>query len=215
MRKLNLELATHAGPSFALLDVDALAAGFGKERWTDPRYWYLAKEEVTSAARPTLARAQAAMVRGMLGLSKKAIVVDLDNTLWGGVVGEDGVASLELGGTPRGEAFVAFQRHLTQLRARGVLIAIASKNNEADAMRALQEHPEMVLRPTDFAAMQIHWDSKSKSVVAIAQELDIGLDSLVFVDDNPLERAEVRAACPEVEVVAMPEDPSYYVRALD
>ena len=215
LRRLNLALAAASGPSFAVLDVDAIASAFGKERWTDPRYWFLAKEEVSTAARPVLVRAQAALIRGMLGLSKKAIVVDLDNTLWGGVVGEDGVARLELGGSPLGEAFVAFQRYLAGLRARGILLAVASKNNAADAMRALTDHPEMVLRPEDFAALRIDWNSKAANVVALAGELGVGLDAVVFVDDNPVERAEVRAACPEVEVVRLPDDPSYFIRALE
>jgi len=213
-RRLNLELAALAGPSFALLDVDGIAASFGKHRWYDPRLWYLAKDEVSSAGRPVLARAQAAVLRGMLGLAKKAIVLDLDNTLWGGVVGEDGVANLVLGGTPVGEAFAAFQAHLLQLRQRGVLLAIASKNNLDDAMRALAEHPEMVLREDSFAALQIHWNPKSTSIAAIAQELDVGLDSLVFFDDSPIERAEVRAAYPDVEVVPVPADPAAFIRAL-
>jgi FkbH-like protein len=214
IRRFNLDLAATAPPGVSVLDVDGLAASVGKQEWSDPRFWFLAKESISAAGRVVLAHAEAALVRGLLGLAKKVVAVDLDNTLWGGVIGEDGLAGLRLAGDAEGEAFVAFQRYLKALRARGVVLVGVSKNNEDDARLPFEKHPEMALRWDDFASIRANWRPKSDNLAEIASELALGLDSFVFVDDDPAERAEVRIALPEVEVACVPRDPSYFVATL-
>jgi FkbH-like protein len=211
---LNRELAAAAGPDVLLVDCDRIAAGVGKQRWFDDRYWHLAKQAVALDVLPELARHTAAVIAAGEGLSTKCIAVDLDNTLWGGVVGEVGLAGLQLGGGPQGEAFAAFQEHLLALRDRGILLAVVSKNNDADAREVFERHPDMRLKLSDFAAFRAGWDDKATVLRGIASELGIGLDAIAFVDDNPAERAVVRRLAPEVEVVTLPTDPSGFVRAL-
>jgi FkbH-like protein len=142
-------------------------------------------------------------------------VLDLDNTLWGGVIGDDGMAGIVIGeGSGPGEAHLALQRYAKALKERGIILAIASKNEAAIAETVLREHPEMLLRPEDFAAMAINWTDKAANLRAIAESLNIGLDALVFVDDNPVERAQVRAALPMVAVPELPADPALYVHTI-
>ncbi|HSR96245.1 MAG TPA: HAD-IIIC family phosphatase, partial [Kofleriaceae bacterium] len=143
------------------------------------------------------------------------LVLDLDNTLWGGVVGETGPLGVALGGTADGEAFRAFQRHCRGLAQRGVLLAVASKNNPADARAPFGTHPDMVLALDDFAAFDASWDPKATALRRIADTLALGLDAFVFFDDNAAEREHIRQALPEVEVVDVPDDPAGYVRALE
>ena len=145
------------------------------------------------------------------GRSAKSLVLDLDNTLWGGVIGDDGLGGIVLGqGSAEGEAFLQFQRYAKALAQRGVILAVCSKNDEANAREAFEKHPEMVLRETDIAAFIANWDDKATNLRRIAAELNIGLDSLVFVDDNPFERNIVRRELPEVQVPELPEDPSLF-----
>ena len=214
IRGFNLDLAAAAPAGVSVLDVEGLAASVGKRAWSDPRFWFLAKESTSAAGRVVLAHAEAALIRGFLGLSKKVLAVDLDNTLWGGVIGEDGLSGIRLAGDAEGEAFVAFQRYLKALRARGVLLVLVSKNNEDDARLPFERHPEMILSWDDFASVRVNWRAKSDNLQEIAAELSLGLDSFVCVDDDPRERAELRIALPEVDVVCMPNDPSYFVRAV-
>jgi len=209
------EAAAAAGPHVALLDCERLAGQFGKERWFDPRYWHLAKQAVALDALPLLARHTAALIAAQLGLSRKCLVLDLDNTLWGGIVGEDGLAGIRLGaGSPEGEAYVAFQEYVLALKRKGVVLAVCSKNNEADALEPFERHPEMRIRREDVAMFVANWETKSDCIRAIARGLDVGLDAIVFVDDNPAERQVVRELLPEVDVVPMPPDPAHYARAL-
>ncbi len=145
---------------------------------------------------------------------KKCLVLDLDNTLWGGIVGEDGMEKLQLGLTPPGNSFLAFQQAILDLHDRGIILAINSRNNEADALRVITTHPNMVLKERHFAARRINWDSKVDNLRSLAQELNIGLDSMVFLDDDPTNRAMVRAYIPEVEVPELPGDPTQYAKFL-
>ncbi|MBC7543294.1 MAG: HAD-IIIC family phosphatase [Candidatus Sericytochromatia bacterium] len=214
LRELNLHLGDAAQGTVTVIDVDRLAARIGTSAWSDARFWYSAKQAVALPVLPQLCSLQAAIIRSLLGLTAKVLVLDLDNTLWGGVVGEDGVANLELNGSARGEAFVAFQTFCRKLKDRGVLLAVVSKNNPADALQPFQDHPEMVLRRDDFAAFQANWLPKSDNIRAIARDLDLGYDSFVFFDDNPAERAEVRAHLPDVHVIDVPEGPADYIAAL-
>lgn len=198
----------------AFVDCERLAATVGKRDWFDPRYWHRAKQAVSLAHVPALARHTGAVVGAQLGTSRKCLVLDLDNTLWGGVLGEDGLAGIALGDGPVGEAFSAFQEYVALLRERGVILAVCSKNNDADAREAFERHPAMRLRLDEIAMFSASWDDKPAQIRRIAHTLGIGLDSLVFVDDNPAEREVVRQLVPEVDVIALPKSPHGYVRAL-
>jgi FkbH-like protein len=161
-----------------------------------------------------LARVYLRYLRALGGFSRKCIVVDLDNTLWGGLVGEEGPRGVALGAEYPGNAYVAFQRALLALRDRGVLLAIASKNNAADAEQAFAENPAMAVKLSDFSAREIHWEPKSVSVARIAASLNIGLRHMVFVDDNPAECAEVERAHPSVTTIVLPRQPERFIDAL-
>ncbi|MGD9797444.1 MAG: HAD-IIIC family phosphatase [Acidimicrobiia bacterium] len=213
-RRVNLRLGEEAAGRVAVVDCDRVASLLGKERWFDPRFWVRSKQAVSLEALPALARHTAAVVGAELGLSRKCLVLDLDNTLWGGVIGEDGLAGIKLGGSGDGEAFVGFQEHLLDLRRRGVILAVVSKNNPDDAREPFERHPEMRLALDDFAAFVASWEPKADQIRAIAATLSLGLDAFVFVDDNPVERDAIRQLLPEVDVVALPDDPALYARAL-
>jgi len=158
----------------------------------------------------------ASLVLAQRGAVRKCLALDLDNTLWGGVIGDDGLSGICLGqGDPRGEAFVEFQRYVRALRQRGVILAVCSKNEEAIAREAFEKHPEMVLRLDDFSCFIANWDDKATNLARIARDLNIGLDSVVFFDDNPAERSIVRRLRPEVAVPEVPDDPSQFIRVLD
>ena len=211
---VNAGLGLAAGTRVDLIDCERLSALVGKEQWTDPRYWHLSKQAVALPALPLLARHLTAVIAADLGLSRKCLVLDLDNTLWGGVIAEEGLAGIKLGGDQTGEAFVAFQEYIRCLKEKGVILAVCSKNNEADAKEPFERHPEMRLKLHDFAAFVANWEPKADSLVRIAETLNIGLDSLVFVDDNPVECAAVCRAVPQVDVIALPADPAYYTSTL-
>jgi len=196
-------------------DLHYLSARVGLDRWFNPRLWYWAKYAMDMEMIPVLANQLAAVMASVWGKSAKALVVDLDNTLWGGVVGDDGVEGIQLGAdTATGEAYQDFQRYLKALQQRGVLLAVASKNDESIA-RAAFAHPDNVLKTGDFVAFQAHWEPKPGSLQVIAREINIGIDSLVFVDDNPVERALVRQQMPDVCVPEMGDDVTDYIRILD
>jgi FkbH-like protein len=216
LRSLNLELwsAAERSPGVAIVDVEQASAEFGRRGWSDAALWNVSKQYPAPGALPALGREITAVLRAVYGLSAKCVALDLDGTLWGGVIGEDGVQSIVLGGTPAGDAFVAFQRYLLALSKSGVLLAVCSKNNDADARQPFREHPEMVLKESDIALFRANWEPKEENLRAIAAGLNIGLDAMVFVDDNPAERARVRQTLPEVEVVELPTEPSLYAAAV-
>ncbi len=195
-------------------DYAGLVASVGTARFGDPRLWALSRTPIATANQPVLARHLARTLRGALRPPAKCLVLDLDNTLWGGVIGDDGIGGIQLGDEHPGRAYKELQRAVLGLRDRGILLAIASKNEPAVVHEALAKHPEMLIASKDFAATRISWGPKSQSLREIAAELNIGLDSLVFFDDNPVERAEVAEGAPEVHVVDVPADPALYVRAL-
>jgi FkbH-like protein len=216
MQALNralLERVSKRAASF-VWDYAGLVASAGSANWTDPRLWALSRTPVSAANQPLLARHLTRTVRGALRPSAKCLVLDLDNTLWGGVIGDDGVGGIHLGDEHPGKAFKELQRAALGLRDRGILLAICSKNDPGVVHDALANHPEMLIKLKDFAATRINWSPKSQNLREIAKELNIGLDSLVFFDDNPVERAEVQEGAPEVYVVDVPVDPAHYVRAL-
>jgi len=214
LRQVNLALGDAAPEGVLLVDAESAAASVGARAWHDDRYWHLSKNGVGLGALPHLARRTGAVVAAGLGLTRKCVVVDLDGTLWGGVVGEDGVEGLAIGDGPDGEAHVALQEHLLALRRRGVLLAVVTKNNEADARAPFERHSGMRLRLEHFSAFVASWDDKPGGLRRVAQELSLGTDSLVFVDDNPVEREAVRQALPEVEVVLLPPEASGYAAAV-
>jgi len=211
---VNMRLGEEAGSNVSIVDCERLSALFGKRQWFDPRFWHLAKQAVSLTALPLLARHTAAVIAADLGLSRKCLVLDLDGTLWGGVIGEDGLAGIALGDGVDGEAFVSFQEYILKLKNKGVILAVCSKNNEIDARLPFEKHPEMRIKLDDFAIFVANWQPKPENIRAIAKTLDIGLDTLVFVDDNPVERAAVRELVPEVDVVRLPADPAQFTRAL-
>ncbi len=215
LQELNRRLAEEAGENVLVLDCDRIAGTFGKERWFDPRYWLLSRQAVALDALPLLARHTAALLAARLGLSRKCLVLDLDNTLWGGTVGEDGVSGLQIGDGPKGEAYLAFQEYLRALKSKGIVLAVCSKNDEAAAKAPFEKHPRMLLRLDDFAAFVANWRPKPENLISISRTLNLGLDSFVFLDDNPAERLAMRRALPAVETPALPDDPALYVRALN
>jgi FkbH-like protein len=215
-RRLNLALGDRAPRFVHINDVASLAERHGLETWFDERYWFLAKQPLSFDCVSDYCHQIAAVVGAVFGRSRKCLVLDLDNTLWGGVVGDDGLSGLELGeGSAVGEAYLAFQRYVRELKERGVLLAACSKNDERVAKSVFDEHPEMLLRLEDFVAFKANWLPKSENIRAIARELSLPVDALVFVDDNAAERAEVSQALPEVLVLHLPDDPGQYPRALD
>jgi FkbH-like protein len=198
-----------------LLDVARASARDGIDAWFDVARWLQGKMEVAPQAAPRYGELLARLVGAQRGRSKKCLVLDLDNTLWGGVVGDAGTAGIVLGeGSAEGEAYLALQRYAKLLRDRGVVLAVCSKGEPALAEAAFLEHPEMVLRRPDIAAFVVNWNDKVRNLKDIAARLNIGLDSLVFVDDNPAERARVREGLPMVAVPELPADPALYVRCI-
>jgi FkbH-like protein len=167
-------------------------------------------------ALPALAEAMVSHVRAVLGLSRKVLVTDLDNTLWRGVIGEDGLEGIAIGpGSPEGEAHLALQRYLRELKSKGVVLAVCSKNNPEDARLPFERHTHMALRLDDFAAFRANWEDKVTNLRAMARDLSLGLESFVFLDDNPVEREWVRSQLPEVAVVELGPSPFHFVRDLD
>jgi FkbH-like protein len=198
-----------------ILDVARSSQRDGIDAWFDVGRWLQGKLEIAPQAAPLYGDLAARILAAQRGLSKKCLVLDLDNTLWGGVIGDDGIDGIVLGeGSAAGEAHLALQHYAKQLKERGVILAVCSKNDLKIAEAAFRDHPEMALRRPDFAAFQANWDDKAQNLKAIAAKLNIGVDALVFVDDNPIERARVRQSLPVVAVPEMPEDPAHYVRCL-
>lgn len=197
-----------------VLDYDALVARHGSEHWHDERKWLVARLPISADHLLPMAREWMCFIVPLSGRSAKALVVDLDNTLWGGVIGEDGMAGIKVGPEYPGAGYQALQRAMLDLSRKGILLAVCSKNNLDDAMEALEKHPGMLLRAKDFAALRINWTDKAQNLREIAQELNIGLDALAFLDDNPFEREQVRTVLPEVTVIDIPQNPLEYASAL-
>ncbi len=214
--QINEEIRASAGAEGVhLLSVDTWAAEDGLANWFDASLWYQAKQEIHPRASVLYGDQLGRLIAALWGRSAKCLVLDLDNTLWGGVIGDDGLEGIALGqGSPGGEAYVAFQRYAKQLSERGVILAVCSKNDEVNALEPFEKHPDMVLRRKDLACFVANWTDKATNLRAIAERLNIGLDSLVFADDNPAERRLVRAELPMVAVPEMPDDPAEYARTL-
>jgi FkbH-like protein len=197
-----------------VLDYDRLVARHGRLRWHDERKWLIARMPIAADHLVYLSREWLRFLVPLSGKTAKVLVADLDNTLWGGVIGEDGMTGIKLGPEYPGAAYQNVQRAMLDLTRRGILLAICSKNNLEDAIEALENHPGMLLRPKDFAAVRINWSDKAQNLREIASELNVGTDALAFLDDNPVEREQIRSALPEVTIVDLPEDPLAYAAAV-
>jgi FkbH-like protein len=202
-------------PGVVVYDFARLALEIGLTQLFDPRLDYVSRMPFGPAAQIAIAQGLARVVRALHVPPAKCLVVDLDNTLWGGVLGEVGLGGIALGNDYPGRVYRDFQAAVRAFRHRGTLLAIASKNNDIEAREVFEQHPDMVLRWEDFAAVQIHWKDKASSLRAIAEQLHIGLDALVFYDDSPVERAWVRNELPEVAVIEVPDDLLLRVAALE
>ena len=221
LEQLNLRFSQYAQEheDFLIQDIGWLAAEYGLSKWSDPVYWNMYKYSPAVPAIPELAFNLSNIIKAVYGKSKKAMALDLDNTLWGGVVGDDGPENIEIGQeTGMAQIYLEFQNYLKEHQERGVLLTVNSKNEESNALAGLKR-PDSALKPEDFAAIRANWEPKDKNLRQLAGELNLGLDAFVFVDDNPAERYRVSVQLPEVSVPEMTEgqepEPEKYIRILD
>ena len=196
-------------PEIYIYDLNSFVTKFGENNIFDYKQYFYGDVRISLDYIPYLAEELMGYVKAVLGLNKKCIVLDLDNTLWGGIVGEDGFEGIKLGDGPIGRAYVEFQRHLLALNQRGVILAINSKNNFDDAIEIIRKHPNMILKEDNFASFRINWNDKVVNMKEIAEELNIGLDSIVFFDDDPINRDYMRSAFPQVLTIELSDSSSY------
>lgn len=213
---LNAQIAERARyhPGVVINDVEAVASCVGRRTWFDERMWFLAKTFCALDCLPLVAQNMIQIVLASRGRMIKCVILDLDNTLWGGVIGDDGVNGIKLSSQGDGEPFHLLQSFLRELSRRGILLAVCSKNEITNAMEPFLNHPEMVLKPDHIAAFVASWDDKAQNILQIQKALNVGLDSMVFLDDNPFERNLVRELLPDVIVPELPEDPADYLGAI-
>jgi len=214
--KLNAELSVIARKfrDVYVFDVEDLEATVGKNNWTDDRMWAIAKMPLSRTALEALSEEYVKYLIPVLRMTKKCLVLDLDNTLWGGIVGEDGYNGIKMDDNYPGIAYREFQRVILDLYKKGTILAINSKNNYDDAIEVIKNHPDMLLRENHFASTRINWNDKASNIRQIAAEINIGLDSMVFLDDNPAEREMIRQHVPEVLVPELPANPLKYASFL-
>ncbi len=200
--------------NFYINDIDYLAACYGLEAWSNPLYWNMYKYSLCLDAVPSLAKSIADIIKSIYGKNKKTLVLDLDNTLWGGVVGDDGVEGIQIGPeVPMGQIYSEFQKYVKDLKSIGVLLAVNSKNDEENAIAGLN-HPDGILKPDDFVNIKANWENKDRNMLNIAAELNLGIDSFVFADDNPTEREIMKQAGFGVAVLPM-DNVENYIRMID
>ena len=211
LRKLNWLMVSERRKNVFLIDLNTIRAQIGAGKFSDKKMYYMAKLAISLDALPETAKSVIDTIDAIRGKSKKCVILDLDNTLWGGVIGDDGLEGIQIGELGSGHAFTDFQMWLRELRRRGILLAICSKNNEDTAKSAFTDHPEMVLRLDDISLFTANWNDKASNILQIQKRLNIGMDTIVFIDDNPFERNLVREMIPDITVPEMPEDPEYYV----
>lgn len=190
-----------------ICELAEIAADIGRSQFYSSKMWYLGSIPFSMTGEKALAKECFRCWNAFQGKRKKCLVLDLDNTLWGGVIGEDGIGGITLGPTKEGAIYQDFQRIILQLKQQGVLLAVVSKNNREDALKGITQHPDMILREEDFISIKANWDPKPANIAALAQELNIGLDSFVFIDDNPVERESVKMVLPAVTVPEFPSNP--------
>lgn len=212
---LNSELDRLISDDTFILDVAALASNVGLINWHDPTLWNIGKLPFAQRYTPIYADYVCRILAAKLGKSRRCLILDLDNTLWGGVIGDDGQNGILIGnGDPTAEAYLHVQRTALELHDRGIVLAVSSKNEDATARIPFQEHPDMLLREHHIAAFQANWSDKASNIRAIAEMLSLGLESMVFLDDNPAERMQVRKELPDVAVPELPQDPALFARTL-
>lgn len=215
---LKVEFARHLRenvPSSLFLDLDQAVSAIGREHFFDPRFWFSARFPFSPAGSHDVAHRVAAIASSTRHPKAKAIVLDADNTLWGGVIGEDGMQGIALGPDYPGSTYVAFQRRLLDYQQRGFVLAMCSKNNPNDVDEVLERHPHQVLKARHFVARRVNWEAKTRNLVALAEELNLGLESIVFVDDSDHECALVRRELPQIQVVQVPRNPVEIPGCLD
>jgi len=214
--RLNAGIQTIARefPDVYVVDLMSLSARLGYEQTFDERYWHFGGSPLSRAAMCALGREYMKFIRALRGRVRKCLVVDCDNTLWGGIIGEDGIGGIKLGSAYPGSCYTTFQREILNLKDRGVILSVCSKNNEEDVREVFRDHPEMLLREEHIAAWEVNWDDKVTNLRKIAARLNIGLDAIVFADDSRFECDFVRENLPEVEVLNLGEEPSAYLRLL-
>jgi FkbH-like protein len=198
-----------------VVNLEAAAGKHGKSRCLDPKLYYRGSLLFSESFLPVIADEYMGYIKALKNLTRKCLVLDLDNVMWGGIIGEEGIEGIQLGNDSPGNAYKDFQRTLLSYYNRGVLLAVNSKNNPEDAMKAIREHPHMLLREKHFAAMKINWQNKVQNMIELAKEINIGLDSMVFMDDNPREREQMKQSLPQVLVVEMPASPFLYRQTLE
>jgi FkbH-like protein len=214
--RINREIVARCADAEDLvLDVAAIAEIVGLAEWFDPTEWNTARLPFATRFIPLYAEHVARQIAALRGKSRRCLILDLDNTIWGGVIGDDGVEGIRVAqGDPVGEAFLSVQRWALSLRERGIILAVCSKNDDAVARAPFRMHQEMLLRENHIAIFQANWTNKAANIRAIAEELSLGLEAMVLLDDNPAERALVREQIPEVAVPELPDDPALYARTL-
>ncbi len=214
--QLNAAIAAEARTrnNVLFLDVNAVASWIGRKAWFDERMWSIAKQFCGTDYLPVVAQNIVDISLAMRGRAVKCIVIDLDNTIWGGIVGDDGPHGIQISAHGEGEPFYRFQAFLKELKKRGILLAVCSKNEHENAIKPFLENPEMVLKLEDITVFVANWGNKAENLKQIRDTLNIGMDSIVFVDDNPFERNVVRTLVPDAIVPEMPEDPADYVKVL-
>jgi FkbH-like protein len=203
-RYLREALQTHK--SAYVLDINSCIARLGAHAFHDRRYWHIGKAPYTREGLEQIGSEAFKFIRALKGKNRKCLVLDCDNVLWGGIVGEDGLSGIRLATTYPGSAYYEFQQEVLNLHKRGVVLALCSRNNENDVWQVFEEHPDMLLRKEHIAAAEINWNDKVTNLQSIAATLNLGLDSLVFVDDSEFEAGQVREMLPQVEVVQLPSD---------
>lgn len=216
IRKLNyllMELSTGVKNSF-LIDLNNLQSTYGRKELYDDKLYYIAKMPISTNMLPEVAKQVIDVIKALTGKIKKCVILDLDNTLWGGVIGDDGLKSIQIGELGLGHAFSDFQVWLKELKNRGIILAICSKNNEDIAKEPFEKHPEMVLKLDDISMFVANWEDKASNIKHIQETINIGMDSIVFIDDNPFERNLVKSIIPDITVPELPEDPALYLTYL-
>ncbi len=216
LRKLNyqlMELASNTKNAF-LIDLSTIQNIYGRETVHDDKLYYIAKMPLSTNILPEVSQQVLEVIKALNGKFKKCAILDLDNTLWGGVIGDDGLKSIQIGELGLGHAFSEFQMWLKELKNRGIILAVCSKNNENIAKEPFEKHPDMILKLDDISMFVANWEDKATNIKYIQETINIGMDSIVFIDDNPFERNLVKGMIPDITVPELPEDPAMYLSYL-
>ena len=216
IRKLNylLQIEAENNSNVFIVDIASIQTNVGRNQFYDPKLYYMAKMPFSIEVLPQIAKNVIDVVKSQKGIFKKCVVFDLDNTIWGGVIGDDGLSGIEIGELGAGHAYEEMQRYLKSLKNRGIVLGVCSKNNENIAKEPFQKHPDMILNLEDISIFVANWEDKATNLKYIQKTLNIGMDSIVFLDDNPFERNLVKEMIPEATVPDLPEDAAYYVSYL-